>query len=263
MQIGWNMVIETTNGIVGLWTCWLGNSIKLFYPLNVDIPDEIIMETLNVTLAKPVANDLFGSRLWAKYYSEKLEDCGRVWIGQESDHSYGYNLKTIQNKQLKEHYCGHNCTNTVWTFDFNFYSKTEPEAPNCKEKHIQKYKEKFVHLLVKIAKLVGDITAVNLDSELVLYTPEMLITKGYDITKWKVGYTEYCYTQDDNFEIILKSGNSLVSWSTIIRYPSTNNLTSESLIELLESFDNSENPVNLTPLVAHLAEQAEIYKDWY
>ena len=55
MQIGWNMVIETTNGIVGLWTCWLGNSIKLFYPLNVNIPDEIIMETLGVTLAKPVA----------------------------------------------------------------------------------------------------------------------------------------------------------------------------------------------------------------
>ena len=50
------MVIETTNGIVGLWTCQLGNSIKLFYPLNVNIPDEIIMETLDVTLAKPVAN---------------------------------------------------------------------------------------------------------------------------------------------------------------------------------------------------------------
>ena len=56
MQIGWNMVIETTNGIVGLWTCWRGNSIKLFYPLNVNISDKIIMETLNVTLAKPVAN---------------------------------------------------------------------------------------------------------------------------------------------------------------------------------------------------------------
>ena len=39
MQIGWNMVIETTNGIVGLWTCWRGNSIKLFYPLNVNISD--------------------------------------------------------------------------------------------------------------------------------------------------------------------------------------------------------------------------------
>ena len=55
MQIVWSMVIETTNGIVGLWTCWLGNSIKLFYPLNVNISDKIIMETLNVTLAKPMS----------------------------------------------------------------------------------------------------------------------------------------------------------------------------------------------------------------
>ena len=128
MQIGWNMVIETTNGIVGLWTCWLGNSIKLFYPLNVNIPDEIIMETLGVTLAKPVANELFGTRLWAKYYSEKLDDGGRVWIGKESEHSNGYNLKVIQNKQLEEHYCGHNNTNTIWTYDCNFYSEKEPEA---------------------------------------------------------------------------------------------------------------------------------------
>ena len=262
MQIGWNMVIETTNGIVGLWTCWRGNSIKLFYPLNVNISDKIIMETLNVTLAKPVANERFGTRLWAKYYSEKLDDCGRVWIGQESHHSNGYHLKAIRNKQLEEHYCGHNYTNTVWTYDLNFCSETEPEAPNCKEKNIQAYKDKFVQLLVKIAKLVGDITAVNLDSELVLYTPEMLFAKGYDVKRWKAGYTEYCYTQDDNFEIMLKSGNSLVSWSTVIRYPSTNELTAESLLELVGSFDNSENPIDLVPLMAYLCEQERIYKDW-
>ncbi len=261
MQIGWNMVIETTNGIVGLWTCWLGNSIKLFYPLNVNIPDEIIMETLDVTLAKPVSNELFGTRLWAKYYSEKLDDGGRVWIGKESEHSNGYNLKVIQNKQLEEHYCGHNNTNTIWTYDCNFYSEKEPEAPNCKEKNIQAYKDKFVQLLVKIAKLVGDITAVNLDSGLVLYTPEMLVTKGYDVKRWKDGYTEYCYTQDDNFEIMLKSGNSLVSWRTVIRYPSTNELIAESLLELVESLDNSKNSCNLVLLIAYLCEQDKIYKD--
>ncbi len=119
-----------------------------------------------------------------------------------------------------------------------------------------------MQLLVKIAKLVGDITAVNLDSELVLYTPEMLVAKGYDVKRWKVGYTEYCYTQDDNFEIMLKSGNSLVSWSTVIRYPSTNELTAESLLELVGSFDNSENPCDLVPLIAHLCEQERIYKGW-
>ena len=134
MQIGWNMVIETTNGIVGLWTCWRGNSIKLFYPLNVNVSDKIIMETLNVTLAKPVANERFGTRLWAKYYSEKLDDCGRVWIGQESHHSNGYHLKAIRNKQLEELYCGHNYTNTVWTYDLNFCSETHQKLRIVKKK---------------------------------------------------------------------------------------------------------------------------------
>ena len=238
MQIGWKMAIETTNGMVGLWTCWLGNSFKLFYPLNVNISDEVIIETLNVKLAKPVANERFGTRLWAKYYSEKLDDCGRVWIDQKSEHMNGYQMKTIRNKRLEEQACGHSFTNTIWTYDADFCSETEPEAPNCKKKNIQAYKEKFVQLLVKIAKLVGEIKAVNLDSGLVLYTPEMLTAKGYTVKRWKARYTEYCYTQDDNFEIMLESGNALVPWITVIRYPSTNALTAESLIKLVESFNN-------------------------
>lgn len=254
MQIGWNLAIETTKGTVGLWTCWLGNCFKLFYPLGVDVPDELIMETLGVTLAKPVANDMFGTRLWAKYYSERLEDCGRVWIGKESDHSNGYQISIIKDRKLKEYYCGHNRTNTIWTLDFNFCSETEPEAPNCKVKNIQPYKDKFVELLVKIARLVGDITAVDLDSDLVLYTPEMLIAKGYDVKAWKEGYTKYYYAQDEKYEILLKSGNSVVSWSTIIRYPSTNELTADSLIKFIGSFDNSENSINLLPLLSNLAE---------
>jgi len=261
MEFGWTMAIETTNGIVGLWTCWLGDRFKLCYPLNVNIPDEVIMETLNVTLAKPVANDLFGTRLWAKYYSEKLDDCGRVWIAQESNHSCGYSVKTIRNEQIEEHACGHNYTNTVATYDFHFCTETEPEAPNCLEENIQPYKEKFIQLLVKIAKLVGDITAVNLDSGLLshdpgmlnvmgyvvkisldnglaLYTPEMINAKGDVVKISREGETVYCYTQKDNFEIVLENENPKESWSTVIRFSASNELTAESLIKLLESFDN-------------------------
>ncbi len=71
------------------------------------------MGTLKVSLAKPVANDIFGTRLCAKYYSEKLEDGGRVWIGQGFDLSYGYTLNIIENKQLGEIYCGRTRTNTI------------------------------------------------------------------------------------------------------------------------------------------------------
>ena len=249
MKIGWNIAIETTNGIVGMWTCWLGNSLKLFYPLDIEIEDKLIMEKLNVTLAKPVANDLFGKRLWEKFYSEKLEEGGRVWIGQEAYHSTGYHLNVIRNERLESHYCGHNRTNTIFTHEFNFYSKTEPEAPNCRPNNIQVYNERFVQLLVEIAKQVGDIIAINLDSVLVLYTPSFLQSKGYEVKRWKEGYTEYCYTKRDNSEIMLKSGNSSVNWSTILRYPASNELTAEDLNHLIDSFDNSQNSFNPFPLL--------------
>lgn len=238
MRIGWNIVIETTNGIVGLWTCHNGTSFKLFYPLDVYIPDEVIMETLNVTLAKPVKSEKFGTRLWAKYYSEKLEKCGRVWIDHDYHHSYGYPLYTIRNKLLKEHSCGHHFTNTISTFDLNFCSEFEPEAPNCEEENIQTYKDKFVQLLVKIAKLVGDISAINLDSGTGLYTPEILKSKFSDVKSWQVENTEYCYTQGPNHEIMLKKGNDMVPWITVLRYSSSNELTAEGIIKLIESFDN-------------------------
>ena len=254
MKIGWSMVIETTNGMVGLWTNWFGEGFKLFYPLNVNISDELIMETLNVTLAKSVANKRFGTRLWAKYYSEKLDDCGRVWIAQETDHSYCYHIKTIRNKQFEYYHCGFNLTNAVCTYDINFCSKSEPEAPNCIKKNIQPYKDKFVQLLVKIAKLIGDITAVNLDCLEFLYTPEMLTAKGYAVKKWQVNRAEYCYAQDENFEIMLKRENSWESWSTVIRYFSTNELTAESLIKLVESLDYSENSFTPIPFIAQFAE---------
>lgn len=262
MQIGWNIAIETTNGIVGMWTCWLGNSLKLFYPLDIKIPNELIMEKLNVTLAKPVANDLFGKRLWEKFYSEKLEEGGRVWIGQESSHSYGYPLNVIRNQQLESHYCGHNCTNTIFTHEFNFYSKTEPEAPNCRRENIQAYNERFVQLLIEIAKRVGDIVAINLDSVLVLYTPSFLQAKGYEIRRWKDRNTEYCYTKKGNYEIMLKSGNSSISWSTILRYPASNKLTAEDLIHLIDSFDNSQNSFNPVPLMSYFIRQEALYKNY-
>ena len=64
MRTGWNFTIETTNGKVSLWTAWHGKEFKLFYPLSVDISDEMIMEILNVTLAEPKEeNEVSESRL--------------------------------------------------------------------------------------------------------------------------------------------------------------------------------------------------------
>ena len=55
MELGWSIVLETTGGPVAMWTSWIGSGFKIFYPHDVDVPDEIIMDTLEVTYAKPVA----------------------------------------------------------------------------------------------------------------------------------------------------------------------------------------------------------------
>ena len=260
MLIGWNMVIETTNGVVGLWTSWLEKSLKLYYPLGVEFPDEIVMETLGVTYAKPVHDEKFGSRKWAKYYSEKLE-LGRVWIDQADEDMYGNHLGTIENQRLVEHYCGHSETNTITTFDFSFCSELQPDAPTNDPKYIQPYKNKFVELLIKIAKIVGDIKAVDFDSGCVLYTPKLLEEKGYQLTSWEENYKSFHYASDENCEIVLKQGNEIVPWITYIRFKANNDLTAEDLLEFVDGFGDEECSMNLAPLVKGMIEKATIYQN--
>lgn len=261
MEIGWNINIETTNGVVGLWTSWLGNGLKIFYPLEVKVPDELIMKILNVSMAKPVKNTNFRLRLWARYYSPRLEtDEGRVWIDHSGVHSYGHTMYIINNGILEAHYAGHSETKTIWTFEFNFSSQAEPDAPNNKRQYIQQYTEKFIKLLVEVAKYVGEIKAVNIDSGLVLYTPETL---GCKYTISKKGITQYCYAQKDDIEIMLRSGNSMIPWVTVIRYPLTSeSLTFEWLKEKIDSFDNSEDSFNPMPLVQHFIREEQLYRNW-
>lgn len=261
MEIGWSINIETNNGVVGLWTGWLGNGLKIFYPLGVKISDELIMKTLDVSMAKPVKNKNFGTRLWARYYSKRLgTDDGRVWIDHNCMHSYGHSMYTINNGVLENHYGGHSQTNTIWTFEFDFSSAAEPDAPNNKKQYIQQYTEKFIKLLVEVAKVVGDIKAVNVDSGLVLYKPETL---GCKYVTSREGRTQYCYVKNGDMELMLRSGNSIVPWATVIRYPMTAEmLSAEWLQEKLDSFDNLEISFNPVPLIEHFARQEELYRDW-
>lgn len=258
MKIGWKINIETSNGVVGMWTSWLGNSLKIFYPLGVKVPDEVVTEILDVSMAGMVNFSGYILQPWGRYVSERLKgDDGRVWIEHNSMHTYGDSMYTINNGVLENHYGGHSQTNTIWTFEFNFSSPDNPDAPNNKKEFIQLYTDKFIKLLVEIAKIVGDIKAVNFDSGLVLYEPETL---GCKYVTSRKGRTKYCYVKNDEFELMLKSGNSIVPWITIIRYPmKTENLSVEWLKDKLDSWDNSENSFNPIPLIEHFVQKDEIY----
>ncbi len=77
---GFSISVQTPQGVVGLWSCWLRNKFYVGYPKNIQIKDETIMNTLGVKKAVPVQQEN-GSRLWAKFYGPQLVDGqGRVWI---------------------------------------------------------------------------------------------------------------------------------------------------------------------------------------
>ena len=253
MENGWNIAIETTKGVVALWTSLLGDKLKLYYPLDIEIPDEMVMNILGVRYAKPVYDERSKRRKWAKFYSKKLK-LGRVWIDKSNDEMYGNHLGVILREKLIEYYCGHNMSNTISTYDFSFCSETQPEAPTTDPKVIKRYEKKFVNLLIEIAKYVGDIKSVTFRSGCVLYTPELLKKEGFGFARWREEYTNYCYAYNDNYEFILKSGNSLIPWRTYIKFYASNELEAEDLFKFMKQID--KKTINMKPIFINMLKKA-------
>jgi len=247
MNIGWKVVVETTNGIVGLCTSPVGKWLRLYYPLGVEIPDELVMNILDVTYGEPVADKEYGTRLWAKYYSKPFDQGGRVWIEQSNDVNDSSYLGTIVGMHLVEHCCGYQETNTIYNYKLSYCSKEQPEAPTTDPEIINQFTEKFVKLLIEVAKCVGEIEAVTFESGLEFYTPEMLEENGYEVSRWHEEHMGYCYASDKNFEFLLKSGNSLVAWKTYIRFLANNELTAEDLLKFIDQLEGTKI-VNLKPI---------------
>jgi hypothetical protein len=253
MKIGWNIVIETTNGVVALWTCWLGDNFKLYYPLDVEIPDEMVMKTLGVRYSKPVYDEDAGKRKWAKYYSRKLKE-GRVWI-EQSDYDMNCNhLGTVEGMNLTEHHCGYDLTNTISTYSFHHASEKQPDAPTTDPKVIKRYRKKFFQLLIEIAKYVGDIKSVTFSSDRSFYSPELLEKEGSKFSRWREDRTNYCYACNDNYEFVLKSGNSLVPWTTYIKFCAGNDLEVEDLCKFMKQVN--DKTINMKPIYVVMLKKA-------
>lgn len=250
MRFGWCITIKTTKGIVSLVTRWDG-MLKISYPLGVEIKDEVIMETLDVELSRPVIIE-DKTYKWGKYYSKRLNgDNGRIWIEQKIEYDKnGYRID--DNKECERIYGE---SNLIQVYSSNWYSKTSPDAPICESENTEAYRDKFIELLVKIAKQVGDIEDINLYSNECAgwYTEDMLMENGYDVVRRPNDDENdlgYYYAQDmqSNCEILLETslfGTS--TWYTMIQCPSTNNLTAENLIELIDKVIKLESVSYISP----------------
>lgn len=257
MRDGWIITIETTGGVVIFYTGRSDKELKLFYPLNIDISDEMITEILNVTLADS-GHDYCDNKFHkgAKYYFETPKNNSSVWIGKAHEYNFGLFFgRTIADKNIQHHAAGIKNTNIIWTCD----SRLANESLDCRGDKVQAYKERFFQLFITIAKLTGNIIAINFDSDesIMLYTPEILKNCGYAVEEemyneepTSIDYDREsicCYTQTNGVEVILtKKYNKYI---TILRYPASNEITSETLSNLIEKFTNSEELATSIPLL--------------
>lgn len=110
--------------------------------------------------------------------------------------------------------------------------------------------------------MTGEIKAVNVESGGVLFTPEQLRAKRLPLIESRDTTKKYCYTEDDGYEVMLRSGNSIVPWITVIRFQASNNLVADDIKGFLDGFDNSEYAFNVVPLIADMLMKESLYRDF-
>lgn len=258
-DMGWSLSIETPQGLVGLWSCWLGNKLYLGYPKLGDhidnlppeqVVDDLVIKVLGLEKAKPVRHvrqinetgQIVGyqereERQWTKFYGPMEVTGGRVWVDHSTFHSTLVHFPHIDGQgRLQEEYYGHDKSNGIYTFEFSFYNKYAPKSPTAHPEAIQKYKDRFIHLAGEIAFLMGGAKAINIDYGFSM-VPEDLYREGYENIKWLKGDLgerkgwggDVVRGSKGDSTVILKSGNSVVPWLTILHTP-TSRVTSPQML---------------------------------
>lgn len=268
-DMGWSLSIETPQGIIGLWSCWLGNQFYLGFPKSVVVSDDLIMKTLKIEKAKPIRQvnatavidpnyigeyadpdkpleqntagqtvgyQDVGDRLWAKFYGPIEPTGGRVWVDYSDFHSMITHFPYIDKRgKLQSVPYGHEQSKGIHTAQFSFYNQYTPEGPTADPSAIQKYKDRFIDLAAEITFIMGGPISVNMDYGFSM-VPEDLHREGYDV-KWLKGEygerqgwgNEIVRGKKGDSTIILKSGNSIVPWSTILNAPVSGLTSPETL----------------------------------
>jgi len=184
-------------------------------------------------------------RQWARFYGPQLPNGrGRVWVDKSEHSPNSHHFPFIdKDGNLQSAYYGHSYSAGIFTNEFSHYNKYAPEGPSADSEAIQTYRNKFIRLATETALRVGNPRHVTIDYGFVM-VPEDLEREGYSDIKWlkgkpdvREGWDEELVRGKKSDEIImLKSGNSLVPWSTIrqVKVPESVR-EKDALYELVDS----------------------------
>lgn len=222
-EMGWYITIQTDNGLVGVWNCWLGNRLFIGYPKKFKVPDDLIKDTLQVEDSYPVehydataVNDWeyegrykdpdipleqnehgqivayhhSGQRQWGDFFGPltDLDKGGRVWIEHVDRIPNGIPFEYVDDhSRVKTEQMGHSRTRNIFTPEFSQKSRHSFEAPTTDPDAIQQYRERFIELAVKIAEGIGEVESVNIDYGELTFVPEDLEREGFTDIKWIKG----------------------------------------------------------------------------
>jgi hypothetical protein len=215
----------------------LGNQFFLGFPRDIKVPESLILRVLDV---EPAKED--GQRQWAKFCGHREIDGGRVWIDYSDDNSSCFAFPLITEKgEMTEVFYGYNLSMGISTYPFSFYPEDGEDAPTAQKEAIQKYKDGFLYLACEIATIMGGIKAINVNYGFALI-PEDLHWENYQEITWLKGEEgkregwgrEIVRGRKEGSTVILKSGNSLVPWSTIRRIPLESSPKPEAAVELIK-----------------------------
>lgn len=177
-------------------------------------------------------------RQWAKFYSERIPGkLGRVWVNHSEFDSSGHDFHRLSPEgDLVEIYYGHDRSVGVSTYRFGFCNKYAPEGPTTDPEVIQTYRQKFLALACAIADLFGGAQSVLINYGFV-FVPEQLPLVGCSDVTWlrgkegvREGWGEELVRASKGEEtFFLRSGNSIVPWSTFRHIPTPKGLEAGQL----------------------------------
>lgn len=213
---------------------------ELTWPRRLPVLTSLVKSILGVEFAMPVANEIFGERLWASFYGPHLADGGRVWIDYTESVPDGHYAWVDNNGRLTRMPYGHNRSMFIHTLPFSFFSAAEPDAPSARPEAILPYRNHFLNLACAIAEMMGGIRSITIDYGFV-HVPETIESAGYEYVTWikgipgtRIGWEKEIVRATKGTEtLFLVSGNSLVPWSTVRHVTDIRANTLEQLLELL------------------------------